>query len=92
MPLYGQTFTLDNPATGNGLNAKASMKGKSGQFTQQEGFLAHYEICKLIKEDGWTVVKDPEGRMGPYATKGDQWVSYDDSDMIKYKVRHLFLA
>ena len=49
--------------------------------------MAYYEICDGIKKDGWTVVQDPEGRIGPYAYKGNQWVSYDDAAMIKYKVR-----
>ena len=44
------------------------------------------QICDRIKNHGWTVVKDPEGRMGPYAYKGNQWVGYDDIDMIRYKV------
>ena len=39
------------------------------------------------KEGGWTVVKDPTGAMGPYAYKGDQWVGYDDPDIIALKVR-----
>ena len=38
------------------------------------------------KEGGWTVVKDPTGAMGPYAYKGDQWVGYDDPDIIALKV------
>lgn len=34
---------------------------------------------------GWTVVQDKERRIGPYAYKGDQWVSFDDSQQIKLK-------
>lgn len=33
------------------------------------------------------MVQDEENRMGPYAYKENQWVSYDDKAMIKYKVR-----
>lgn len=32
------------------------------------------------------MVKDPLNRMGPYAYKGDQWVSFDDTEIIKKKV------
>lgn len=32
------------------------------------------------------MVQDEENRMGPYAYKENQWVSYDDKAMIKYKV------
>ncbi len=31
------------------------------------------------------MVKDPEGRMGPYAYKDRQWVSYDDVETIRRK-------
>ena len=31
------------------------------------------------------MVKDPEGRMGPYAHKDRQWVGYDDVETIKRK-------
>lgn len=32
------------------------------------------------------MVKDPLKRMGPYAFKGNQWVSFDDTEIIKEKV------
>ena len=87
MPLYGQAFSLDYSAKDTGLNVKAK-KGKAGQFTRQAGFLAYYEICHNIKNQGWNVVQDSESpkRMGPYAFKDKQWVSYDDKEMIKLKV------
>jgi chitinase len=49
------------------------------------GFLAYYEICAKIRSGGWTVVTDPENRMGPYAYKADQWVGFDDIAMIRRK-------
>ena len=73
MPLYGQAFTLDSDQN-TGLNAPANKKGKAGPFTKASGFLAYYEICDMIKNQGWNVVKDPEGRMGPYAYKDRNWV------------------
>ena len=88
MPLYGQAFTLDK-ASENGLNAPARQKGKAGQFTRAAGFLAYYEICEKVKSQGWTVVKDEEGRMGPYAYQGRNWVGYDDVAMIKYKSEYI---
>ncbi len=94
MPLYGQAFTLDS-ASNHGLNAPAGQKGKAGQFTRAAGFLAYYEICADIKKGGWTVVKDPEGLMGPYAHKDRQWVGYDDVETIRRKseyVREMGLA
>lgn len=35
------------------------------------------------------VVKDPLERMGPYAYKGDQWVSFDDVYTIKKKMHFI---
>lgn len=31
------------------------------------------------------MVRDPLGRMGPFARKGNQWVSFDDPKMIRRK-------
>lgn len=31
------------------------------------------------------MVQDPERRMGPYAYKDNQWVSYDDKEMLRIK-------
>lgn len=45
-----------------------------------------FQICERVQHEGWTVVQDEEGRMGPFAYKENQWVSYDDKAMIKYKV------
>lgn len=84
MPLYGQSFQLEKAAV-NTLNAKAPGPGQAGEFTRAAGFLAYYEICDRILNKGWTVVQDPEHRMGPYAYKGNQWVSFDDPDMIRRK-------
>lgn len=85
MPLYGQSFQLAN-ADQNGLNANAPGPGQAGEFTRAAGFLAYYEICDRVQNRGWTVVKDPKNRMGPYAYRSNQWVSYDDVDTIKRKV------
>ena len=38
-----------------------------------------------MTNEGWKVVHDPSGTMGPYAYKGDQWVSFDDVRMIRHK-------
>ena len=88
MPLYGQAFTL-NDQSNNGLNAPANQKGQAGEFTRAAGFLAYYEICDKIKNQGWNIVKDEEGRMGPYAFNDRQWVGYDDVAMIKYKSEYI---
>lgn len=88
MPLYGQAFSINDPSRGTGLNSPASA-GTAGEFTKAAGFLAYYEICDRIRNKGWQVVQDPERRMGPYAYKGNQWVSFDDADMIRQKAQYV---
>lgn len=86
VPLYGQSFTLSDPKN-NGLNAKAPAGGQAGEYTRSAGFLAYYEICDRINNKGWTVVQDPKRRMGPYAYKDNQWVSFDDKAMVRQKAK-----
>ena len=49
-----------------------------------EDLILFSQICQLQKQ-GWTTVQDPQGRMGPYAYKGDQWVSFDDKASLRAK-------
>ena len=84
MPLYGRSFTLTSRSQ-NGLNAPATGAGAQGLFTRENGFLAYYEICHRVKNEGWTVV-GPVEQIGPYAHKNKQWVSYDDKETILKKV------
>lgn len=88
MPLYGQSFSINDPKAGTGLNVPASA-GNAGEFTRAAGFLSYYEICDRIHNRGWTVVQDPERRIGPYAYKGNQWVSFDDADMLRQKAQYV---
>ncbi len=85
MPLYGQAFTLGDKRD-TGLNAKSSGKGQAGKYTRAAGFLSYYEICEQVLKEGWTLYRDPELRMGPYAFKDNQWVSFDDVAIIAEKV------
>lgn len=73
----------------NGLNANAPGPGTAGEFTRAAGFLSFYEICDRVTKRGWSVVQDPQGRMGPYAYLGNQWVSFDDQPMLSKKVEFL---
>ena len=51
--------------------------------------MSYYEICDKVKNQGWRVVRDPEKRMGPYAYKNNEWVSFDDIDTIAQKIELL---
>lgn len=35
------------------------------------------------------MVRDAAGRMGPYATRNDQWVSFDDDYMVRHKAEYV---
>ncbi len=50
------------------------------------------QICKKVKEDGWTVVHHDREAMGPYAFKGNQWVGYDDIGMVRRKAEFVKAA
>ena len=88
MPMYGRSFTL-NDEDNHGLSAPARAKGQAGRFTREASFLAYYEICNNIKNKGWKVVQDNQGRIGPYAYKDRQWVGYDDIGMIREKSEYI---
>ena len=48
------------------------------------------EICVNIASQGWTKVSDPcGGCMGPFAYKGNQWVSFDDLDAVTRKAKYI---
>ena len=46
--------------------------------------MAHCQICENL-ESGWNSVWLEEQRV-PYAYLGDQWVGYDNTDSVAYKV------
>lgn len=86
---YGQSFTL---AGGNhDLNAASTGPGKPGSYTNVPGLLAFCEIGHFIKENGWTVVRDPEKRKQTYAysSTDDEWVSFDDVENIRAKAQYI---
>lgn len=83
---YGQSFTLSDE-NNNGLGVPSKGAGKSGQYSQQPGFLTYLEICLELKSNGWTTNFDHNSRT-PYAVKGDQWIGYDDSLSIRMKTEY----
>lgn len=84
IPTFGRSFTLASSNTGMG--APTSGPGLAGRFTKEEGILAYYEICDFLRG---AAVHRLLGQEVPYATKGNQWVGYDDKESIKSKVQYL---
>ncbi|XP_077013569.1 chitinase-3-like protein 1 [Tamandua tetradactyla] len=84
IPTFGKSFTLASANTG--IRAPISGPGLAGHFTREAGILAYYEICKFLHG---AIVYKLSNQQVPYATKGNQWVGYDDQESIKSKVRYL---
>ncbi|XP_073972608.1 chitinase 6 isoform X2 [Rhodnius prolixus] len=87
IPTYGRSYTLFNEASTD-LGAPADGPGDQGDATREKGYLAYYEICSKVK-DGWTVVHPKNTAMGPYAYKGNQWVGYDDENIVRRKSQYV---
>lgn len=49
--------------------------------------MAYYEICQSLNEEDseWTVVQPNPDAIGPYAYNENQWVGYDDEDIVRKK-------
>ncbi|XP_076290346.1 uncharacterized protein LOC143213900 isoform X3 [Lasioglossum baleicum] len=88
IPTYGRSYTLFN-RDATELGAPADGPGTEGDATREKGYLAYYEICEsLSQSDDWEVVQPNSKAMGPYAFKDDQWVGYDDEDIVKLKAKY----
>ncbi|XP_060519176.1 serine-rich adhesin for platelets-like, partial [Cylas formicarius] len=88
IPTYGRSYTLFNPDA-NEIGAPADGPGDMGEATRENGYLAYYEICEYVKDQEWEVVQPNLEAMGPYAFKGNQWVGYDDEDIVRRKARYV---
>ncbi|EFN75798.1 Acidic mammalian chitinase [Harpegnathos saltator] len=89
IPTYGRSYTLFNQDATE-LGSPADGPGVEGEATREKGYLAYYEICEGITDsDEWEVIQPNPNAMGPYAFKGDQWVGYDDEDIVKLKARYV---
>ncbi|XP_076310082.1 uncharacterized protein LOC143225125 isoform X2 [Tachypleus tridentatus] len=88
IPIYGRSYTLLDPKD-NKLEAPTVGPGKEGPSTKEKGYMAYFEICQNILDGGWTVRRPYPELMGPYAFKGDQWLSFDDTDMIIQKAKFI---
>ncbi|XP_023290095.1 mucin-17 [Orussus abietinus] len=89
IPTYGRSYTLYNDESTD-LGSPADGPGVEGDATREKGYLAYYEICENVgNSDDWEVVQPNPSAMGPYAFKGNQWVGYDDEDIVKLKARYV---
>lgn len=90
IPLYGNSWTLSSNNTKP--PALAAGAGAAGKILKEAGKMAYYEICDVIRNDGWTVIRDPRKWIGPYAfspTSPINWVGYDDPAMAVVKTEYI---
>ncbi|XP_055626838.1 chitinase-3-like protein 1 [Toxorhynchites rutilus septentrionalis] len=81
---YGRTFTLRSTVE-TGIGAPANGAGVAGPYTGEAGFLGYNEVCERTQARGWRI-NWSEDQHVPYKVLGDQWVGYDDSTSLMYKV------
>ncbi|CAL8367370.1 unnamed protein product [Lota lota] len=81
---YGRTFHLSSPLSEAG--APANGPAAAGPYTREAGFFSYYEICSFIQQ---AAVRWIDSQQVPYATKGAEWVGYDDKDSFGNKVQYL---
>ncbi|CAL8367373.1 unnamed protein product [Lota lota] len=84
IPTYGRTFRTTTPA--NGVGAPASGAASAGPYSRESGFWAYYEICTFLNGGNFNWIDE---QMVPYATKGNEWVGFDNKQSIGLKVEYL---
>ncbi|KAG5896055.1 hypothetical protein JTB14_011050 [Gonioctena quinquepunctata] len=88
IPTYGRSYTLFNPDAYE-IGSPADGPGTMGEATRENGYLAYYEICDNVKNQDWEVDQPNPDAMGPIAFKDDQWVGYDDENIVKRKAEYV---
>ncbi|KAL0272491.1 UNVERIFIED_CONTAM: hypothetical protein PYX00_005436 [Menopon gallinae] len=88
IPTYGRSYTLFNPDAVE-IGSPADGPGEQGEATREKGYLAYYEICERINSGGWTVDNTNSDVMGPFAYKDNQWVGYDDENIVRAKAKYV---
>ncbi|KAI8570450.1 hypothetical protein RHMOL_Rhmol01G0034900 [Rhododendron molle] len=83
LPLFGRTWTLQNPRL-NGIGAAAE---KVGLSPGDDGKMSYSEVEKFNREKNATVVYDPE-TVSTYSYAGTSWIGYDDTRSTTAKIRH----
>uniref|UniRef100_A0A673M7E7 chitinase n=1 Tax=Sinocyclocheilus rhinocerous TaxID=307959 RepID=A0A673M7E7_9TELE len=83
---YGRTFRLSALSGASGAGAPASGPGSAGKYTREPGFWSYYEVCTFLQG---TSVKWIDDKKVPYATKGLEWVGFDNKESFETKVNYL---
>ncbi|XP_056588212.1 acidic mammalian chitinase-like [Triplophysa dalaica] len=81
---YGRTFSLTSAV--NDVGAPAVGSASAGTYTREAGFWSYYEICTFLKGATTQWIDDQKV---PYATKGREWVGFDNKMSYETKVQYL---
>ncbi|XP_035594606.1 acidic mammalian chitinase-like isoform X1 [Oncorhynchus keta] len=81
---YGRTFRT--VSGDNGVGARTSGPASAGPYTREAGFWSYYEICTFLNGATVELIED---QMVPFATKGNEWVGYDNRESFEIKARYL---
>ncbi|XP_017072591.1 endochitinase [Drosophila eugracilis] len=84
IPFFVRSYTMDNNQTAVGSLSKGP--GKQTKSSRRPGFMTYNEWC--VQESSWSKKFDKVA-MVPYASKGDQWVSYENPGSIWAKMHML---
>ena len=64
------------------------MSGVSVGLQSDSNYFVSPQICESLQSNDWKVEHPNPNAMGPYAYKGNQWVGYDDINIVQLKVGH----
>uniref|UniRef100_A0A8C7LZ16 chitinase n=1 Tax=Oncorhynchus mykiss TaxID=8022 RepID=A0A8C7LZ16_ONCMY len=81
---YGRSFQL--ASVDSGVGASANGAAAAGPFTREAGFWSYYEICTFLQGASFQWIEDQKV---PYASKGNQWVGFDNRESYDTKVGYL---
>ncbi|XP_053686883.1 chitinase-3-like protein 1 [Sabethes cyaneus] len=87
IPLYGRSFTLANPAVTD-IGAAVTGPGMAGQYSREPGVLGYNEFCELRQQEQWKIWFSDE-QQAYYATKGNQWLGFEDKNSLALKMKFL---
>ncbi|XP_075331864.1 acidic mammalian chitinase-like [Odontesthes bonariensis] len=81
-PTYGRAFRISSADTG--VATPASGPASAGAYTREAGILSYYEVCTFLREGSEQWIEE---QMVPYATKGDEWVGFDNKKSYESKAQ-----
>lgn len=87
IPLYGRSFTLANTNSAD-IGAPTNGPGIAGEYSREPGVLGYNEFCEKQLQEQWKIWFSDE-QQAFYATKGNQWLGFEDTNSIALKMQLL---